>query len=400
MSPDHLCEEGLTHQEEIEIPFNVILFFSILLTISYGIHLNWHFYLFRFIARILFWIYESWSRLQHALFYWYFLLHFNCYIRPKETTLDSTQSRDCQSDQQTLPETLVPDTEVLITVRPQINFLRHNCINEIFNVVTFTANATHIIPTFSNLPVTVNTFHISDAPRLHGDKQLEEFLIGEESCHNFINQDLTFLQPSTVYKATTQEDSILLESNPTEEPLNTSQEIDQPQEEDSNPSQVSPAELFYHRTRITNRPAPIQPVEPVVGLTPKEQCRKEEGPNLTLDELQGLSSCEDHISTPLQTLDGLHVNQPSQFLPLAQEAKKLPKRIKEEEVASQWLGIPVEQFLNNSFTEQLNCIQSLQQIAPLHSAKDHLLQDIVTILERLGKVENTPFDKLNYLTEN
>ena len=112
--------------------------------------------------------------------------------------------------------------------------------------------------------------------------------------------------------------------------------------------------------RITNRPTPIQPVEPVVGLTPEEQCRKEEDPDFTLDKLLGLSFCEDHISTPLQTLDRLYVNQPSQFLPLAQEAKKLAKRIKEEEEASQWLGIPIEQLLNNSFTEQLNCIQTLQ----------------------------------------
>ena len=54
----------------------------------------------------------------------------------------------------------------------------------------------------------------------------------------------------------------------------------------------------------------------------------------------------------------------------------------------------------NSLTEQLNCIQSLQQIAPLHVAKDHLHKDIITILERLGKVDNTPFDKLYYLAEN
>ena len=31
---------------------------------------------------------------------------------------------------------------------------------------------------------------------------------------------------------------------------------------------------------------------------------------------------------------------------------------------------------------------------------DHLLQDIITILERLGKVDNTPFDKLYHLAEN
>ena len=87
-------------------------------------------------------------------------------------------------------------------------------------------------------------------------------------------------------------------------------------------------------------------------------------------------------------------------MPLAQEVKKLAKRIKAEEEASQWSGIPVEQLLNNSFTEQLNSIQSLQQIAPLYSAKDHLPKDIITILERLDKVDNTPFDKLYYLAEN
>ena len=119
------------------------------------------------------------------------------------------------------------------------------------------------------------------------------------------------MQTSTIYEATTQEDSILPESNPTEVPSNTSQEIDQPQEEDSNPSQASPAELFYDRMKTNNRPAPIQPVEPFVGLTPKEQYRKEEDPNLTLDKLLGFSSCKDHISTPLQTLDRLYVNQPS-----------------------------------------------------------------------------------------
>ena len=78
---------------------------------------------------------------------------------------------------------------------------------------------------------------------------------------------------------------------------------------------------------------------------------------------------------------------------------KLAKRIKEEEETSQWSEIPVEKLLNKSFTEQLNCIQTLQQITPLHSMKDHLPQDIINILERPGKVENTPFNKL-YLTEN
>ena len=97
-------------------------------------------------------------------------------------------------------------------------------------------------------------------------------------------------------------------------------------------------------------------MEPVVGLIPEEQHKKEEDPDLTLIELLGLTPCEGHITTPLQTLDGIYVNLPSRFLPLAQEAKKLAKKLKEEEEALQWSGIPIEKFLNQSFTEQLNYI--------------------------------------------
>ena len=145
---------------------------------------------------------------------------------------------------------------------------------------------------------------------------------------------------------------------------------------------------------------PIQPVEPVIGLTEEEQRQREEDPTLTINELLGLSSCEVHVTTPLQMLDGQYVNQPSRFLPLTQEAGNLAKKIRQEEEASQWSGIPVEQLLNSSFTEQLNSIKTLQQIAPLHAAKEHLPKDIITILERLGKVDNTPFNKLYYLVEN
>ena len=89
--------------------------------------------------------------------------------------------------------------------------------------------------------------------------------------------------------------------------------------------------MLYDRNRGNNRTAPIQPVEPVVGLTPEEQSKKEEDPDPTLDEVLGLTLCEEHITTPLQTLDGLYVNQPSRFLPLAQKAKKLARKLKEEE---------------------------------------------------------------------
>ena len=106
----------------------------------------------------------------------------------------------------------------------------------------------------------------------------------------------------------------------------------------------------------------------------------------------GLTPCEGHINTPLQTLDGLYVNQPSRFLLLAQEAKNLAKKLKVRDTS--------QKLLNESFTKQLNYIQALQQITPLHCTKEHLPQDIIRILKHLGKVESTPFDKLYYLAQN
>ena len=113
-----------------------------------------------------------------------------------------------------------------------------------------------------------------------------------------------------------------------------------------------------------------------------------------LIELLGLVPCDGYITTPLQTLNGLYVNQPSRFLPMAQEAKKLAKKLKEEEEASQWSGIPPEKLFKESFTEQLNYIQALQQIAPLHCAREHLPQDIIRIHVKFVCCEDTKHTKL------
>ena len=408
MSPDHLCKEGPAYREEIEIPFNIIFSFSIILILLYGIHLNGQFYLFGLMSRIFLWIHHLVSKLHHALLYWYFILCFNHHAEQKKTTLDSTKSRDHITDQQFLPVTTAPDIDAFLTVRPQITFFQQNHFDEICSIVTYIANATYIVPTFPSLPVTVSTLQISEAPILYRDQQLHEFLMGEECCRNFMKQDLTFLQPLTVYETTELDDNISLDSDSTEVSVITVQENNKPQEENCTSPHLSLTELSYDFTKTDSRPppvqsvepAPVQPVEPVIGLTKEEQYRRQEDPNLTLEELLGLSSCEGHVSTSLQTLDRLYVNQPCRFLPLAQEAKKIAKKIKAEEEASQWSGIPIEQLLNSSFTEQLNWIQSLQQIAPLPAAKEHLPKDIISTLERLGKVDNTPFDELYYLAES
>ena len=102
----------------------------------------------------------------------------------------------------------------------------------------------------------------------------------------------------------------------------------------------------------------------------------------------------------MQTLDNIYVNQPKRFLPLAKEAKKLAEEFRKEQVASQWAAIPHEKLLQESFVEQLNSLQSLDQLVSLKAAKEHLPKDIINILELLGKADNIPFNQLYNLVED
>ena len=87
----------------------------------------------------------------------------------------------------------------------------------------------------------------------------------------------------------------------------------------------------------------------------------------TLDDISNiLGTCiyQGYVETSLQTLDGIIVNQPKRFLPLVEEAKHLTVEIRIKKINEQWAGIPCEQLLNQSFTDQLNSTQLLEQLAP------------------------------------
>ena len=99
-------------------------------------------------------------------------------------------------------------------------------------------------------------------------------------------------------------------------------------------------------------------------------------------------------------LNGIHVNQPKRFLPLADKAQKLAKEVLKEQVVSQWAGLPPEKLLQESFIEQLNALQSLDQLAPITAVKEHLPRDIINILELLGKADNIPFNQHYNLAED
>ena len=142
-------------------------------------------------------------------------------------------------------------------------------------------------------------------------------------------------------------------------------------------------------------------MSPLLGTTPREnlQLQDKNSPE-DISDVLGTLVFQGYVETSLQTLDSIAVNQPKRFLPLAEEAKRLAEEIRIEKLNTQWASIPHEQILNQSFRDQLNSIQILEQLVPLELAKKHLPVDIIDILEHLGKADNVPFNQLYYIAEN
>ena len=116
----------------------------------------------------------------------------------------------------------------------------------------------------------------------------------------FVNQDLTFLQSSDI--------------------LSTFSNVSHVTAKVKESTHIT---LPTHISTEDNNTSHTQIVEPVLGFTPVEICRVQTEPKLTVQQLLEIESCKDYIKSPLQTLDGIHVNQPKRFLPLAKEVKKL-----------------------------------------------------------------------------
>ena len=98
----------------------------------------------------------------------------------------------------------------------------------------------------------------------------------------------------------------------------------------------------------------VSQVTPLLGITPHEstQLQSTNTPE-DIEEILGTRAFQRYVNTPIQTLDGIVVNQPKHFLPLAQEAKKIAEEIRIKKINEQWAGIPWEQLLNQSFNDQL-----------------------------------------------
>ena len=145
---------------------------------------------------------------------------------------------------------------------------------------------------------TVSIERTYSPPVIYNDQAFTEFVNGEERCLKFVNQDLMFLQASDIpstFRNVSHVSAEVKESTHIRLPTCISTE--------------------------DNNTLCTQIVEPALGFTLVEIRHTQNEPKLTVQQLLEIESCKDYIKTPIQTLDGIYVNQPKRFLPLAKEAK-------------------------------------------------------------------------------
>ena len=229
-----------------------------------------------------------------------------------------------------------------------------------------------------------------------GHSQAPEPKLHREKCEQDQQPLQSALPPKDEYLVGTQtRQTLVIEDNSS---LLTPLTIDEPERKETLQMKKQPESTT---DTILEGETLISQVTPLLGTTSSEntqiQCW-----NMPEDisDILGTRVYKRYVDTPLQTLDGIIVDQPKWFLPLAEEAKRITEEIRIEKINEQWAGIPHEQLLNQSFNDQLNSIQILEQLAPLQLAKEHLPGDIMDILERLGKADNIPFNQLYYIAKN
>ena len=142
---------------------------------------------------------------------------------------------------------------------------------------------------------------------MHNDHTLKEIIQGEERCLKFINQDLTFLQELHI--------------------LSTFTNVSHTTTSLKEPAHINLPTHTHIEHSLTENTASshTQSVKPALGFTLAEVRRAESNPTLTVPQLLEIEPCREYTETPLKMLDSLYVMQPKRFLPLVQEAKKLPK---------------------------------------------------------------------------
>ena len=72
----------------------------------------------------------------------------------------------------------------------------------------------------------------------------------------------------------------------------------------------TPITLPTHISTEDSNTSCTQIVEPALGFPLAEICHTQNESKLTVKQLLEIESCKDYIKTPIQTLDGIYMNQP------------------------------------------------------------------------------------------
>ena len=110
------------------------------------------------------------------------------------------------------------------------------------------------------------------------DRAFTEFVQGQERCLKFINQDLTFLQSSSI--------------------LSTFSNISHAVSASAKVKQSARIQLLTRIPQENINTPPTQTVEAVLGFTPVEICRAQAEPKLTVQQLLEIKSCKDYDKKP------------------------------------------------------------------------------------------------------
>ena len=229
-----------------------------------------------------------------------------------------------------------------------------------------------------------------------GHSQAPELKLHKEKCKQDQQPLQTALPPKDEYLVETQtRQTLVIDDNSS---LLTPLTIDEPEWKETLQMKK---QLESTTDTILEGETLVSQVTLLLGTTPSEntQIQHRNMPE-DISDILGTRVYKRYVDTPLQTLDGIIVNQPKHFLPLTEKAKRIAEEIRIEKINEQWAGIPHKHLLNQSFNDQLSSIQILEQLAPLQLAKEHLPGDIIDILERLGKADNISFNQLYYIAKN
>ena len=112
--------------------------------------------------------------------------------------------------------------------------------------------------------------------------------------------------------------------------------INEPEQKET----LAPTERPETMTEVTSAgDTLVSPVTPLLGTTPHEntQLQSRNTPEDIADIL-GIKAFHRYVDIPLQTLDGIIVNQPKHFLPLAKEAKDCRRKSELRKSKSSGLG--------------------------------------------------------------